>query len=495
MAIHVRRGDILDGDPWSYSSWASKYVPDEFFRAFVAGVEGPVIAFSDTPAAVEHLRQGCARVVLAHELLDHGALTPAERDLLELLLMAGCAQVGAPSHSAFSRAAAMIGQCRIVALPSALPADRRLAAYDALLDRVIAAPGSFFAPGDLAQSVSYAAGHAAGAGRGAELVDALAGQRALLERFPFLYRELAVLAWTVGRRKKAHGLAQQGLEAPLMRNRDKPQCRQVVLVTQNEAKDGKAGRDGLDAAFLDMVFTGRAAEGPIMPALAYRLLRKGGRAASALALPPELLPALAQPSPDRDKGTILPLWALRVDWSEFVREAGPQRELLLWPEFWRKLAPWADDLARIEAALAKGDQPPLSDKDAHWLGFCASVLRLHGRLNRALAILHWLDAARPGQMLTCKRLADVCFAAGNDKAGRRWLKAALELAPDHPLLLLSAGLRAAGAQDAARAASHLQAAAAAWPELGLTATLGRAIGREMQADPAAGAGLRITQSS
>ncbi len=473
-AIHVRRGDILDGDPWSYSSWASKYVPDEFFRAFVARAEGPVIAFSDTPAAVEHLRQGDPRLVPVHELLKAGALSAAERDLLELLLMAGCAEVGAPSHSAFSRAAAMIGHCRIVALPAALQAGPRLAAYDALLDRVIARPDTFFAPGDLAQSVSYAARHAASCGRGGELVDALAGRRALLERFPFLYRELALAAWSARRRQKARRLAQQGLDAPLMRNRDKPQCRQVLLVT------GEQGPE-LEADFLGMLFTGRAAEGPIMPALAHRLIRGGGPAARALCYAPDLLPIHAQPDPEDGKGRLLPLWTLRIDWSEFVRDPGPQRELLLWPDLWRKIAPGAEKLQQIEAALARGENPGLDERDAAWLGFCASVLRLHGRLNRAFALLHWLDAARPAQMLTHKRLADACFAAGNRKAGDRWLGSALALAPDQPLLRLSAALRAAKAQDGARAEAHLQAARAAWPGLGLTETLGRALRRQMPA--------------
>ncbi|WJS85710.1 hypothetical protein [Paracoccus sp. TOH] len=52
FAIHVRRGGILDGDPWSSCSRPSKYVPDEFSRACVLASKGPVIAFSDTPAAV-----------------------------------------------------------------------------------------------------------------------------------------------------------------------------------------------------------------------------------------------------------------------------------------------------------------------------------------------------------------------------------------------------------------------------------------------------------
>ncbi|WP_287885442.1 MULTISPECIES: tetratricopeptide repeat protein [Paracoccus] len=491
LAIHVRRGDILDGDPWSYSSWASKYVPDEFFRAFVADREGPVIAFSDTPAAVGHLRRGDPRILPVNELLDHGRLSAAERDLLELLLMAGCAEVGAPSHSAFSRAAAMIGHCRIVALPGALPADAQLENHDALLDRVIAQPDSFFAPGDLAQSVSYAARHAASCGRGTELVDALAGRLDLLERFPFLYRELALLAWSAGRRRQARELAQRGLAVPSMRNRDKPQCRQVLLVTGGRGGDADGPGGGLDAGFLDMLFAGRAAEGLIMPGLAHRLMREGGAAGRALGFAPELLAVHAQPDPVRGKGRILPLWVLRIDWSEFVRDPGPQREMLLWPDLWRKLEPFGERLAGIEAGLAKGGNPVLDDKDAAWLGFCASVLRLHGRLNRAFAILHWLDAARPGRMLTRKRLADACFAAGNRKAGWRWLDAALETAPDQPLLRLSAALRAVEGQDRARAEAHLRAAEAVWPELRLTETLHRALRRQMRAGAPADAAADV----
>ena len=175
VAIHVRRGDILDVPPWCYSSWATKYVPDEFFRAFISTGEGPVISFSDTPEAVRHLAQGNPRILPVTEVFGDARLPQPARDLLELVLMSECAQVGAPSHSAFSRAAAVAGRCRIVALPGALPEDLRRAAYDALLERVIAAQDSFFAPGDLAQSAGYAARHAVVVGRGAELVDASSG--------------------------------------------------------------------------------------------------------------------------------------------------------------------------------------------------------------------------------------------------------------------------------------------------------------------------------
>lgn len=471
IAIHVRRGDILDGDPWSYSSWSAKYVPDEFFRIFIGRHRGPVIAFSDTPAAVAHLRRGDARVLAADALLDTAALTPAERDLLELLLMAGCAEVGAPAQSAFSRAAAVIGDCRILPLPNGLTDAERRAGYDALLERVIARPDSFFAPGDLAQTASYAARHAALAGRGSALVDALGDRQDLLERFPFLYRELAAAAWAAGRTQKARRLARQGLGSALMRNRDKPLCRQVLLVT--EAQDEAA----LQAAFLNMVFTGRAADGPIMPQLGLRLLAGGGRAARELGFPPALLPLYAQADPQQGVAEkALPLWAVRIDWAEFVRDPGLTSEMLLWPDMWRKLRPSAGDLAEVEAALAQGGKPDLPGQDgAARLGFCASVLRLHGRLRRAMLLLEWLDDLRPGDFLTSKRLADACFAAGNRKAGWRWLERAQALAPDNAMLRLSQAIRAAEAGDAARAEQHRRQAEAAWPELQLERSVRRAL--------------------
>lgn len=467
VAIHVRRGDILDGDPWSYSSWASKYVPDEFFRGFIAGHDGPVIAFSDTPEAVTHLRQGDPRVLPAAELLDTEALSAAERDLLELLLMAGCAEVGAPSHSAFSRAASVIGGCRILALPPDLPDAVRRAGFDAVLERVIARPDSFLAPGDLAQSAAYAARHAVTAGRGSELVDALAGRRDLLERFPFLYRELAATAWSAGRKQKARRLARQGLESPLMRNRDKPLCRQVLLVSET------TDPDALGAALVNMVFTGHAAEGPIMPGLAQRLLSAPGKTARMPGLPPALLSLYAQPDPQG--GALLPLWLLRVDWFEFIRDPGLQSEALNWPDMWRKMKPAAEGLAEVEAALGAGTPPATPDGEtAARLGFCASVLRLHGRLRRAMALLEWLDAARPGDFLTAKRLADACFAAGNRKAGWRWLDLAQARAPQNALLLLSCAIRAAEQGDETRAAEAMAAAGTAWPGLALERSVRRA---------------------
>lgn len=502
VAIHVRRGDILDGDPWSYSSWASKYVPDEFFRAFIAARQGAVVAFSDTPAAVAHLAQGAARVIPVGALFDDPDLSVAQRDLLELLLMGGCAEVGAPVLSAFSRAASVVGGVRVVALPAMLPPGPRRAAYDALLDRVIRDPDSFLVPGDLAQSAHYAAAHAATVGRAPELVEALAAQPALLDRFPFLYRALAVAALAGGMTARARELAGQGLAHPLLRNRDRPQCQQVLLVAGAAASAGRSaalpgpdatpdatpgatmpdatGADATGAEFLRMILSGRAAEGTIVPALAHRILGAPGPVPKALMFPRELLDIHALPAPDPLGGggsvATLPLWVLRGDWSELIADPAVQRELVLNPPLAQRLAPVASLLGPAERVLAAGQDPALPpDPGPALLGLAAAQLRLNGRLRRAFAVLHWLDRLRPDDALTAKRLADACYTADNRRAGDRWLARALELRPDNALLHYSAALRAAQADRPRARRLHLAEAERLWPGLDLSRILRKAV--------------------
>lgn len=478
VAIHVRRGDILDSDPWSYSAWPSKYVPDEFYHGFIAQTDGPVIAFSDTPAAIAHLAQGNPRVIAASDLFDSANLSVTARDLLELLLISDCAQVGAPAYSAFSRAATVMGRCDHAPLPAALAPDALITAYDALLERAIARPDSFFAPGDLAQSLDYALKHAMTTGRGDEILGRFSDHAPLLERFPFLYRELAVVAWTGGQRSRARQLARQGVSAPKICPQDRVQCRQLLMAA-GAGGGGGISRD-TQAHFLTMVLTGRPAEGPVMPELAHRIMMQPGNALAGMLF---LRPGLAElftevPCRGTQTGPLLPLWLLRLDWSEFLRDQGLLKELLQWPDMWRKMSPAATGLAEVEAALAQGAAlPPPDDAALAGFGHCASVLRLHGRLKRAFALLDWLNAVRPDQALTHKRLADTCFAASNRKGGWRWLNSALLIAPENPMLWLSAGIRAADEGDPTRARHHLDQAAGLWPDLGLIAAIRRRLSR------------------
>lgn len=488
VAIHVRRGDILDGMPWSYTSWNSKYVPDEFFQAFIRLHDGPVIAFSDTPAAITHLAKGNPRVIPVSSLLNTKDLTVGERDLLELLLMAGCEQVGAPHSSAFSRAAAVVGKCKIVPLPAALPGAQRQEAYDALLARVISAPDSFFAPGDQAQSASYAAAHAINIGRGRDLVAAMEDRHELLERFPFLYRELATAALSAGRPHRARSLAKAGLANDMLRNRDRGHCQQVVMVT--EASTGKAQRKGtdLEAQLLTMLFSGRNGDGPIVPSLARTLLLQGGRAGRALMFAPELVATLSEPASAQNRmdlsgsggdSEVLPVWLPRLDWDELLNEQSVRKELRVWPELTQKQRVIGAPFAEVERIFERGEvPPPATSLQMQQLGLSASSLRLHGRFRRAFAILHWLNGQFPDEALICKRLADTCFAAENRTAGWRWLHAAQERQPDNVLLDLSMALRFAQDGNEDGAAFHLEKARGLWPDLVLVQIVQRTIRKQ-----------------
>ncbi|MDF3605505.1 hypothetical protein PE067_04685 [Paracoccus sp. DMF-8] len=491
-AIHVRRGDILDGVPWSYRSWQAKYVPDEFFRHFVAQHDGPVLAFSDTPAAVTHLARGDPRILPVDRLLADQGLTLPERDALELLLMSRCTVIAAPVSSAFSTAAAMIGRARVMPLPGGLGADTRVRAYQELLDRVMSAPDSFYAPGDLAQSMVFATQHAISSGRAPELLDRFRPAAGFLDRFPFVQYWLGMAAFSAGKRAQACKLAQKALDNPKLRNTE----RQSALQLMEMARLSRAGsRDDAalpkdDATFLTVAFTANG--GPLMPLLSYKVLSRDGPASRALMFPTALVDLLATaPDPgvstsmvdQRDKDArALPVWTFLSDWSELLDSNNLRDSLPRTPPVWQKTAIGADLLADYERRLADGEKPgALDDRSFQILGFCASKLGLHGKLRRAFQLLHWLEGLRPDDPLTRKRLADCCYRASNAKAGARWLDAALELAPDNALLHLSAVRRAIAVGDFRRARAHFGTAKSCWSGLDLLKNTHRDLRRAIRA--------------
>ena len=492
-AIHVRRGDILDSFPWSYSAWPGKFVPDEFLRAFAEGQDGAVIAFSDTPAAVLHLAQGNGRIIPVDRLLaEHApdvAPDSAARDVLELMLMARCATVGAPSQSAFSQAANVIGGVRIVPLPAGLPRGVAIASHDALLDRLIAAPGSFFAPGDMAQSVAYAAPHARSVGRVPELIAAFADRPGIMARFPFVPRHLAAAAEAAGLGEAAVHLARLALGQKLLRARDRVYCDSIVLLA--DARRRAAGDAGampeptLHARFVEQALEGRSNDGQAAKATASLILSRPGVASDQLMFPPRLHQILARHADGSDGQ--MPLHAFLCDWDELVQDDSTRASLRRWPVLDLKLGPALKPLTVFEQAVAAGVAMPQPDEDvAILLGFAASVLTLHGRLRRSFAVLEWLDRVRPGQAITAKRLANAYFQNGNTGAAWKHMDRAIAAAPDNALLHLSAAVRAQ--DDAERRLAHLTAAAANWPELARPArALARLRNATAKARKAAGA--------
>lgn len=471
-AIHVRRGDILDADPWSYRAWPSKYVPDDFFQAFIAQHDGPVLAFSDTPAAVTHLAKGNPRVLPIDQLVGHSRLTPPERDLLELLLMSQCQEVGAPSSSAFSLAAAIVGGVWVRPLPASLPEEVRIATYDALIQRVITRPDSFFAPGDLAQSLVYAAQHAINSGQAEALLDGFDPGPQFHDRFPFVRYWMALVALAAGRHGEAHGIAAQAVGNELLRKNERQSAQQIIELTA-AASVAEGPID--EAAFLSSTFDGPVTGGPLTPHLAKRLMTQPSRVAEVLMFSPALARLLLASDEhgmgsalaNGGTGEVLPGWTYLSEWPELLSNIQARDQLIRFPYLGEKLTIGQELLEVLEPALAEGKTPAVPDApDAlDRIGFCASKLGLHGRFKRAFALLHWLDKQQPDQPLTHKRLADNCFRVGNSKAGMRWLNSAIDLAPQNPLLRLSLAERLIelDQMDAAKAA--FEKAGELWPEL------------------------------
>lgn len=508
-AIHVRRGDILDGDPWSYRAWPSKYVPDEFFRQFAATHDGPVIAFSDTPAAVRHLAQGDGRILAVDDLLAGLDLTLAERDMLELLLMAECRVIAAPSASAFSQAAAMIGGAQVVALPAALPGRDRARAYDDLLTRVIAAPDSFFAPGDLAQSLVYATQHAIEEGRAAELLapDVVPPDPqpdGFSSRFPFVRYWQAMAAFTADRHPEAQDLAKSALASPYLRNAERIGARQIITLGE-VLKSGLTGNSEdlarLDARFLTLAFS--AAGSAVQPVLAHEILRKDGPAVRALMLDRAVCAKLAY-TPDAGiakavarirgaEGLALPDWAYLSSWTDVVAPGHGRENLSRNPGLWTKLSIGGDLLRNVLRGFENNTPPePVSLDEAEILGFCAMNFGLYGRLKRAFKLLHWLDRGQAGSALTHKRLADCCYLAGNLKAAERWLISAMELAPQNALLRVAAAHRMMAQQRFSEARDHLDRAGDLWPNLGLIESAARGLKRTRRSAAAKVGAARLT---
>lgn len=477
-AMHMRRGDLLDGDPWSLTSWAAKFAPDEFLRIWADAQPGAVIVFTDTPAAARQMAAGNDRIMPIDSLLDMDKLSMAERDMLELLIMSRCARIAAAGGSAFSLAAASVGGAEFVPLPQGLAPADRLAAYQALLDRCIDAPDSFFAPGDLAQSLPYAARHAMAQGQAGRLAAALQDREALMQAHPFARRILAECLLADGQQGPARAALERAIADPRLIRADLRHCRGMLsLIEARAAPDSPATA----ADFLAMAFSQPAGAG-LTGQLAALLLARPGPAAQALMFPHVLAADLC----DRDESgqAQLPPWFWLTDWEELLDSDGARRPLTGGPALHLKLRRLGPLPRQVDEALSRGEgfRPPQSDTEAQLAGLGAAILSMHGRFARALRILHWLDEARPHDVLTCKRLADTCFRLGNPRRGEELLHQALERAGgEAPLLHLSMARRLGVLGRPVRARRHFDLAAGQRPKDALIRRQGRRLHHDLAA--------------
>ena len=143
IALHVRRGDIIEAGRWSRTYWPAKYVPDEYYDAAIEDdPEAAFVLFSDTPATLKRF-QGIHGIRSATSILGLESMMESQRDFVELLAIARCDLVVSSSDSAFSSAASLHGGATKISLPEDMSEKMRIEAEQKLISRVESGPNEF----------------------------------------------------------------------------------------------------------------------------------------------------------------------------------------------------------------------------------------------------------------------------------------------------------------------------------------------------------------
>ncbi|WP_171054539.1 tetratricopeptide repeat protein [Roseovarius arcticus] len=109
VSYHVRRGDILNEDPWKHGMWPAKIEPDELYlKHLEIGQPQMALVFSDLDESIERLQKEHPNVRGIKGLITVSDCTPCQQDFLELYAMSRTEKIVAPVISAFSSAAARL---------------------------------------------------------------------------------------------------------------------------------------------------------------------------------------------------------------------------------------------------------------------------------------------------------------------------------------------------------------------------------------------------
>ena len=125
-AVHVRAGDIVDGD-WRQVIVHEKYLPTPFIEAAIEALsrDQTVLVLSDNHRYLSWLQTRFPSVVTAAELvLGYAQLSEVHRALTDILLLTHCRTIVGPPSSAFSRLGANLGPGAIVRADELAPAGQ-----------------------------------------------------------------------------------------------------------------------------------------------------------------------------------------------------------------------------------------------------------------------------------------------------------------------------------------------------------------------------------
>ena len=151
IAYHIRRGDILNEDPWKHKEWPAKIEPDELYSAYLEKNAGAgALVFSDQPESIARFTTAHPKVGSIDDLVDLSGCKPVQRDFLELFAMSRASEIVAPPISAFSRAAARLSGQERKCFHEVMTVAERDLAYERVYERFVKGPAEFITQSEAA---------------------------------------------------------------------------------------------------------------------------------------------------------------------------------------------------------------------------------------------------------------------------------------------------------------------------------------------------------
>ena len=464
-AYHIRRGDLTCDLKAMNKPWPHKMVPDEFYDAHIARTlranAAGVLLFSDDPDTIARFKSRHPAVRTLGDLIDLGALSAAQRDLIELYAMSRCAPIIAPGRSAFSSAAADLSGARKVAIAKDLDADERAGALQALVERLRRRPDSFAGPGEIGQSLAHIGPWLADDGRPADAARLFADQVAGGLNISFVYPQTMRYQHQIG---DVAGVIET---AGQMRGRQiahiKDQARAEILHGYAHLRQGATatGRRHIvngvwhcptvpeaRSMVAYLIRTGALGDRDFLPStpVARGLLTKRGPLKALLQDYPDLATL-----PGGVPAAIAAIEPVLWDWAPLMRSVSPLA------------AARGGTLVRfVQAIAALPDDPSTAvDRDS----LLALYQAFAGPARTAIDRLRALAGQAPDQAMIQQRLSHALWIARDHDGAAKAAARAADLAPDWPAMRAWAGLMLIRTQAYETAAAHLRAAAQ--PRLGL----------------------------
>src|SRR6056297_932652 len=445
VAYHIRRGDILNEDPWKHKEWPAKIEPDELYSAYLEKNAGAgALVFSDQAESIARFTTAHSQVRSITDLVDLEGCKPVQRDFLELFAMSRASEIVAPPISAFSRAAARLSGQERKCFHEVMTLAERDAAYERLLERFGRGVSEFITPSEAAHVHVKLARRLQETGRDEaawEIGEAILAAGADNAFLPLMQ---AICGIYLHRWDAARAHVRAALAHP-----DQWQENTVTALAVEAHILGALGRrHGARRSFLRAFW-----QKPMLPDVTvigtFMIKRRRLR-------PGRVLPF------DRDTLLMLPIphqvTNIQLQQARILRRRAVDLATIAveWPDFAidgklaRLLGSRRDLAALCERIEAHPDFAPGTLPDS----FCALLEARMGRLDAARARNAAARAASPDAPLIAKRQAEILSLAGDHAGALRELAACRAMAPDHAFWHYLEGRihHVAGDLSAARAA-------------------------------------------